>query len=257
MKLILIGTGRMGRAVEALAHEQGHDIVARFDRTHPLPDTLDALLEADVAVDFSLPDCVLGHIERCCMWGLPLVVGTTGWHEHLPRVARWVDQGGGAVLHAANFSVGVSLVRLALQGLMPLLDRLPEYDAFIHEVHHTGKVDSPSGTARLLAGVLLDGLSRKTHLAAETQHQRIDPAALHVTSTRAGHVVGTHRITLDSPFDQIELSHQAKGRDGFAAGALYAATWLKGRQGLFTLDDMLQDWLGEPAGRHQLTLTSL
>jgi 4-hydroxy-tetrahydrodipicolinate reductase len=83
------------------------------------------------------------------MWGLPLVVGTTGWHEHLPRVARWVDQGGGAVLHAANFSVGVSLVRLALQGLMPLLDRLPEYDAFILEVLHTGKVDSPSGTAHL------------------------------------------------------------------------------------------------------------
>lgn len=256
MKLVLIGTGRMGRAVEALAHEQGHDVVARFNHVYPLPDVPDEIPDADVAVDFSLPGCVLGHIERCCAWGLPLVVGTTGWHEHLPRVADRVEREGAAVLYAANFSVGVALVRLALQGLMPLLDRLPEYDAFIHEVHHTGKVDSPSGTARLLAQVLLDGLARKTHLAVETQHQRIDPAALHVTSTRAGHVFGTHRVILDSPFDQIELTHQAKGRDGFAAGALYAATWLQGRRGLFTLDDMLHDWLGEPAEQDTLTPSS-
>ncbi|MCH8961872.1 MAG: 4-hydroxy-tetrahydrodipicolinate reductase, partial [Bacteroidetes bacterium] len=124
--------------------------------------------------------------------------------------------------------------------LVPLWERLPEYDVAVHEAHHTGKVDSPSGTALLLSRVLLDGLSRKTHLETETQHQPIDPHALHVTSSRRGSVFGEHTVYLDSPFDAMAFSHQAKNRKGFAFGALKAAEWLPGRQGLFTLDDLLR-----------------
>lgn len=245
MRIALIGTGQMGSAIERLAHQRGDEVVARFNTSRPFSDAADsaALNGADVALDVSLPTVVLGHIERCCRWGVPLVVGTTGWYDALPRVRRWVDEYDAAVLYAANFSMGVALLTQALRHLTPLLDRLPDYDVALHEVHHTRKADSPSGTALTLAQVLLDGLGRKTHLETETQHQRIDPAALHVSSTRTGHVVGTHTIALEGPFDRLTLTHDATSRQGFADGALQAAAWLPGRRGLFTLEDVLQDWL--------------
>lgn len=235
----------MGQAVEAVARERGHAVVARFNTQHPLPDAEapDVLNGADVVIDFSLPAHALGHIDRYCRWRRPAVIGTTGWYDALDAVRASVARHDAAVLYAPNFSLGVALVARALHGLVPLLERLPAYDVAVHEAHHTGKVDSPSGTALLLARLLLDPLSRKTHLATETQHQAIDPAALHVTSTRVGSVFGEHTVYLDSPYDQITLAHRAKNRQGFAFGALQAAEWLPGRHGLFTLDDLLADWL--------------
>jgi 4-hydroxy-tetrahydrodipicolinate reductase len=152
-----------------------------------------------------------------------------------------VEEGQNGVLWAPNFSLGLALVSRALAGLLPLLDRLDDYDAAVHEVHHTGKVDSPSGTALRLAEELLAGLGRKTHIEAETQHGAIDPAALHVTSQRLGRVLGEHTVALDSEVDQIEIIHTAKSRRAFALGAVRAAEWVAGRQGLFTLEDMLED----------------
>ncbi len=232
----------MGRAVEVLALERGHGVVARFNTEQPLSaaENGSALHDADVVIDFSLPALALGHIKQYCRWNQNAVVGTTGWYEGLDQVRTWVAQSETALLYAPNFSLGVALLTRALHGLVPLLERLPEYDVAVHEAHHTGKVDSPSGTALLLARVLLDGLSRKTRLETETQHQPIDPRALHVTSSRLGSVFGEHTVYLDSPFDAIALSHQAKNRRGFAFGALKAAEWLPGRHGLFTLDDLLR-----------------
>ena len=240
MNIALVGTGRMGQAVEVLAAERGHTVVARFNAQYPLAAAggTSTLNGADVAIDFSLPSVALNHIRLYCQWGQAAVVGTTGWHDALDTVRTWVRDSEAAVLYAPNFSLGVALVVRALRGLAPVLDRVPEYDVALHEVHHTGKVDSPSGTALLLAQVLLDGLDRKTHLEAETQHQAIDPAALHVTSTRVGSVFGEHTVYLESPFDRITLAHQAKNRQGFAYGALKAAEWLPGRKGLFTLDNI-------------------
>lgn len=231
----------MGTAVEALALERGHDVVARFNTRNPLMAAGDAsaLNGADAAIDFSLPSLALDHIKQYGRWHQAAIVGTTGWYEALDEVRSWIAASKAAVLYAPNFSLGIALVVRALHGVLPLLDRLPEYDVAVHEAHHTGKVDSPSGTALLLAQELLGGLARKTHLDAETQHQRINPDAVHVTSTRVGSVFGAHTVYLDSPFDQITLTHQAKNRQGFAYGALTAAEWLPGRQGLFTLDDLL------------------
>lgn len=239
MKLALVGLGQMGRAVEALAPERGHEVVARFDSSNPLAGDASALGEVDVAIDFSLPEVALSHIERYCQWQQPAVVGTTGWYDALGRVQQWAAHHDAALLYAPNFSLGVALLRRAVQAALPLLDEWTEYDAFIHEVHHTRKVDSPSGTAAMLGETLLGGLARKTHLETETQHRRIDPEALHVSSTRAGRVVGQHTVGFDSAFDQITFTHEAKSRQGFAAGALRAAEWLSGRRGLYTLDDML------------------
>lgn len=235
----------MGQAVERQAVARGHEIVARYDENNPLPASSapapKEVQEADVLIDFTLPSVVLENIDRYTTWQKPAVIGTTGWSKHLKAVEEMVAGSGTGLLYAPNFSIGVAILVRALRGVLPLLEAFPEYDPFIHEVHHVRKVDSPSGTALLLGNVLVDGLTRKDHIETETQHERIDPAALHVTSARGGNVVGRHIVTLDSPFDWIELSHEARSREGFAFGAVRAAEWLKGRKGLFTLDDMLAE----------------
>ena len=233
----------MGQAVAAVAEERGHAVVARFDAEAPLLDARDdsALNGADVCVDFSVPDVALDHIHRYCFWGVDAVVGTTGWTDDLDKVRQWVEEGQNGMLWAPNFSLGLALVSRALAGMLPLLDRLDEYDVAVHEAHHTGKLDSPSGTALRLAEELLAGLARKTRIETETQHGAIDADALHVTSQRVGRVMGEHTVTLDSEVDRIEISHSAKSRRAFAVGAVRAAEWVAGRQGLFTLDDMIDD----------------
>ncbi len=244
MNIGLVGTGQMGQAVAGLASERGHQVVAQFDSARPLMAAdPQAVREAEVLIDFSLPGVVVRHIERYCTWQQPAVIGTTGWYDEMDRVEHWVEAHGGTLLYAPNFSLGVALLRNAVEHLMPLLNQLPDFDAYVHEMHHTKKVDSPSGTARMLANVLIDGLTRKTRLEPEAQHDRIDPKALHVSSTRAGSVFGEHTVGLDSPYDHLTLRHRAKNRKGFAFGALRAAEWLPGRQGLFRLDDVLADWL--------------
>ena len=197
-------------------------------------------------VDFSDPSVALAHVERYADWGVRAVVGTTGWTADLDGIRARVEAGGGAVVWAPNFSLGVALVVRALRGLLPLLDRLGGleeggYDAYVHEVHHSAKLDSPSGTALRLAEELVAGLARKTRVEPETVHGRIDAAALHVTSTRAGHVFGEHTVGLESAVDQIRITHRATDRRAFASGAVTAAEWVAGRTGLFTLDDVLAD----------------
>lgn len=239
----------MGQAIDALAPDGGHTVVARFDADTPLLDARDPgeLNGADVVIDFSLPDLALDHLHRYAFWGVDAVVGTTGWYDDLAKVREWVQEGQNAVLYAPNFSLGVAVLVRALRGALPLLDRLPMYDAWVHESHHTGKVDSPSGTALLLADEVLGGLARKDRIEPETQHGAIDPASLHVSSTRVGAVFGEHTVGFDSAVDQLQFSHIAKDRKAFAVGALQAASWVRGRAGLFTLDDMLDDWIG-PSG---------
>lgn len=239
----------MGQAVEAVAVERGHTVAARFDADHPLLDARDdsALEDADVCIDFSVPDVALDHIHRYAFWGADAVVGTTGWTDKLETVRDWIEEGQGGMLWAPNFSLGLALVERALGGVLPLLNDLEEYDVAVHEAHHTGKLDSPSGTALRLAEVLLAGLDRKTALEVETQHGAVEADALHVTSQRVGHVLGEHTVTLDSEVDQIQIVHTAKSRRAFAVGAVRAAEWVRGRKGLFTLDDMIDDGIGRGA----------
>lgn len=246
MTIALVGTGQTGSVVAKQVRTTGHTLIATYDADRPLLDAdPEPLTNADVVIDFSLPSLALDHIERYCTVGVPAVVGTTGWYESLDTVQALVDAHEAALLYAPNFSVGVAVLRRAVQKAATLMDALPDYDAFVHEVHHRKKVDSPSGTAQMLGEVVRDALQRKTHIESETQHDRIDPKALHVSSTRAGSVFGEHTVAFDSPHDQLRLSHKAKGRTGFAAGALAAAEWLPGRTGLFTLDDMLDHLIND------------
>ncbi len=246
MKIALVGTGQMGQAVAQVAPDRGHEVVARFDSERPFLDAAPSALDGvDAAVDFSLPNLAFDHVRRYCEWQQPAVVGTTGWYDNLDTVEGLVDEHQASLLYAPNFSIGVAVVRRALEAVAPLLNELDDYDPFVQEVHHTNKIDSPSGTAQMLGEVLVEALDRKGYVETETQHQRIDPDAVHVTSTRAGSVFGEHTVTFDGPYDQISVEHRAKNRQGFAAGAVRAAEWLQGRQGLFTLEDVLRDWLAD------------
>jgi 4-hydroxy-tetrahydrodipicolinate reductase len=239
----------MGTAVSEVAIERRHEVAFRFDEERPLPENQDALAGVDVAVDFSLPELAPTHIERYCRWRVPAVIGTTGWYDRLDDVRAWVSEHDASLFYAPNFSIGVALLAGAIRAVTPLVDKLSEYDAYIHEVHHVNKLDSPSGTALMLAEILTSGVDRKSHVEVETQHGPIAAKALHVSSSRAGGVFGKHTVAFDSPFDELAFSHQAKNRKGFAFGAVRAAEWLPGKQGLYTLDDLLGEWIGSATQR--------
>jgi 4-hydroxy-tetrahydrodipicolinate reductase len=226
MRILIVGTGKMGRAVAAMAAAKGHQVdpVGGGDNAGGRALTGDRLRGVDVAVEFTRPDAAPGNLERLIEGGVPVVTGTTGWDAELPRIARLVEARGGALLHAANFSVGVHLFLRAARALGAEFAGREGFDAFILEEHHAAKADAPSGTARVLQARLRDADPGRTYA---------------ITSIRAGAIPGTHLVTYDGPYETVTLTHTARSRDGFAAGALAAAEWLPGRAGVHTFDDML------------------
>ena len=238
VKIALLGYGRMGREVESVAQEEGHEIVARLDGPDARIDR-ESLAGADVAVDFTLPAAAVGNIRAVADAGVDLVVGTTGWYDRMDEARAAVEAAGTGMIWAANFSLGVHLFFRAARALAEMADELAAYDVHVHEAHHRHKVDHPSGTARRLADILVEALDRKERWESGPPEGAPDPATLLVTSTRAGEIPGTHRVGLEGPDDRLELVHEARGRRGFARGAVTAARWIRGRAGVFTLDDML------------------
>jgi 4-hydroxy-tetrahydrodipicolinate reductase len=227
MRLAIVGNGRMGRAVAEVAEERSHvvhAIVGREENAGGAALTRERLAGVDAAIEFTRPDAVVANLERLIEAGVPTVTGTTGWSAELPRITRLVDARRGALLHAANFSVGVHLFLRAARDLAARFAGRPEFDSFILEEHHAAKLDAPSGTAAELRALL--------HAA--------DPAReFPVTSVRAGSIPGTHVVTYDGPYDSVTLSHVARSRRGFAAGAVAAAEWLPGRVGVHEFEAML------------------
>ena len=234
MKIALIGFGKMGREIDSIAREQG-DVVARiFDSRHAVKP--EALADVDVCIEFSTPEAVLPNIRAAIEARRDIVVGTTGWDQHLPEIREAVSES--ALLYSTNFSLGMNIFFRIAKTAADLIDRAPDYDPYIHESHHRQKIDSPSGTALSLARILLERIERKKEILAKPADGRIRPELLHVSSTRAGTIAGTHTIGFDSDADMIELRHVAKSRRGFALGALTAARWLRGRKGVYTMDDV-------------------
>ena len=217
----------MGRAVAEIAVEREHvvhAIVGRAENAGGAALTRERLAGVDAAIEFTRPDAVVTNLERLIEAGIPTVTGTTGWNAELPRIARLVEARRGALLYAANFSAGVHLFLRAARDLAARFAGQPEFDSFILEEHHEAKVDAPSGTAAALRGRL-----RET-----------DPArGFPITSVRAGSIPGTHVVTYDGPHDTVALSHVARSRRGFAAGAVAAAEWLPGRPGVHDFEEML------------------
>ncbi len=240
LQIAVAGTGRMGKAVIASSTSRGHEISQYFNRDNPV--TEEALKrKPDVVIDFTRPEIAVQNIKYYCRANVPAVVGTTGWYDKVIDVRRLVNQHNATVLYSPNYSLGIQLILQALRAIAPLLNKLPEFDVALHELHHTAKIDSPSGTAINLATELVKNIERKHEWGGpSTPH---DPLQLEVSATRLGHVFGQHRVMIDGPTDNIVLEHTAKDRGGFALGAIRAAEWIQGRAGLFTLEDMLSDWL--------------
>ena len=226
-RIAIVGYGRMGRAVDALAAEHGCDVVARLD----VEDNRDgagidspALDGAEVAIEFSLADAVATNVTRLAARGIDVVVGTTGWDGQVAEVRRAAEAAGIGVVHAANFSLGVNLFAAIVERAAELFGRRDDFGAWIHEAHHAAKRDAPSGTA-----LALEAAMRGAGYASP----------IDVASTRAGRMPGTHTVGFDGAFDTITVTHAARDRATFARGALEAARWVRGRRGWFTMRDVL------------------
>ena len=230
MKIALIGYGAMGQLVGRLAIEQGHEIALTLDvedADRRVEDLAKALRGCDVAIDFSIADTVPKNAEACALAGVPIVVGTTGWLAQLAEVQRVVTDHDGALIYGANFSVGVQVFYRIAARAAELFRDLDSYDGFIEEAHHKRKRDAPSGTAVQLHKIVAEKLGHEVPVA----------------STRAGYIPGTHRLGFDSAADQITLTHEARSREGFAAGALVAARWIVGRKGVFEFSEVFDEIL--------------
>jgi 4-hydroxy-tetrahydrodipicolinate reductase len=227
VKIAIIGNGKMGKAVAALALERGHAIhtvVNRIENSQGRALTGERLNGADVAIEFTRPDAAVVNLERIIELGIPAVTGTTGWFEELPRVTALVQQRRGALLHAANFSLGVHLFFRAARDLARRFRGRSEFAVSIREEHHAAKLDAPSGTALLL----------QRQLWAEEPGRKFP-----ITSVRTGDAPGNHTLTYEGQYETVSLSHVTRSRQVFAAGALAAAEWLPGHTGVFTFEEML------------------
>lgn len=242
MNIALIGYGKMGREIERISSDRNIAIKKIFtakDNVAGAGINKRSLKDVDVCVDFSTPASAFGNIEATAECGTNIVVGTTGWYDKLPEVNKLVRASGTGVLYAPNFSIGMNIFNHVLKSTLQYIDKFDLYDAAIQDTHHSAKADSPSGTALALGEIILEHLRSKKEIISNGLHKKIQPGQLHIASTRVGTIVGNHRVIFDSEADTIELVHTAKSRSGFALGALLAAEWLKGKKGLFTMNDVI------------------
>lgn len=235
MKIALFGYGKMGKLVEQIAQERGHEIVAIINKANQTAN----IEKADVCIDFSSPHSVISHLSLAAQKKKPIVIGTTGWLDSLPTVKEMSEKSKIGVIYAPNFSIGAHLFFHMIAHASRLVDAFDEYDVSGFEQHHNQKVDSPSGTALVLGEILLKELKRKNSIVWEPLQRSLKKEEIHFTSLRSGHTPGTHTIIFDSEADSLTLSHQARDRRGFALGAVKAAEWIKNRVGFFTIDDLL------------------
>ena len=242
MNLALIGYGKMGKEIELIAREKGLKITKTFTSKNNSGGsglTTASLKDVDVCIDFSAPAAAMDNITAAASCGKSIVVGTTGWYDRMDQVKTLVKERKIGFLYATNFSLGMNIFSQIVMDAAHLLEKHPEYDVAISEVHHKGKVDSPSTTALSLGSLIMQTMRRKTELLMETSHREIKPNQLHVTSTRIGSVNGKHAVMFDSESDTIEVIHTARSRRGFALGAVVAAECLKGKKGFYTMRDVI------------------
>lgn len=229
MKIALFGYGKMGKMIEAIAVKRGHEVVARIGKD----DTPD-LNDADVAIDFSIPEAAFKNITHCFSKGVPVVSGTTGWLEKYDEAVSLCNDLNGAFIYASNFSLGVNLFFELNKKLTRMMAGLDAYTPEMEEIHHIHKLDAPSGTAITLAEGIIENSGFESWQADEPGENVVP-----ISSVRTGEVPGTHTITWKSEVDQIDITHTAHNREGFALGAVIAAEWLKGKSGVYGMKDVL------------------
>ncbi|MFP4549197.1 MAG: 4-hydroxy-tetrahydrodipicolinate reductase [Spirochaetales bacterium] len=253
MRIAIVGYGRMGRMIEQIARQRKHEVTLVVDPQisgdgpgqAELAKTLTAesLTEADVAIEFSLPEGVKENVARYIEAAVPAVIGTTGWLDQLDDITKRIKAADGALLYGANFSIGAHVFFKAAEYATSLVAELPEYDLAVHEMHHSNKKDSPSGTALTLANRVIAAHPRKSKIETARFDRAPEEDELHVSSTRGGAVPGTHTLYLDSQADTVEVRHTARSREGFALGAVRAAEWLVGKKGVFEVEEFISELL--------------
>lgn len=240
MRIALLGYGKMGKAIEKIALQRGHEIVAKVNSSNPIENV--DFSNVDVAIEFSLPTLVLKHIDYCLGKNTPIVVGTTAWNEHLDRITTEVNQKQGALLHASNFSIGVNLFFEMNRKLAKLMSNYSDYKAEIEEIHHLQKLDAPSGTAITIAqDIMFENSNYDAWTLGEETKPSTTSTQLPVTSYRKPDVPGTHIVSYTSPIDTITLSHEAHNREGFALGSVIGAEFIHNKTGVFTMSDVLKN----------------
>lgn len=235
MNIALIGYGKMGREIEAIALKRNHNIVLKVNRENAETFSAEELGKADVAIEFSTPHTVISNIKKCLEAGVPIVVGTTGWYDNFKEMEQLCAEKKGSLFHATNFSVGVNLFFKVNKYLAELMNGYPDYEVSMEEIHHIHKLDKPSGTAITLANQVIEKIDRKTKWSVDNKSED----TLFIKDVREGEVPGTHIIKYASAIDDIEIMHKAHNRKGFALGAVIAAEFLKGKTGIYTMNDVI------------------
>ncbi|MBZ4190096.1 4-hydroxy-tetrahydrodipicolinate reductase [Niabella beijingensis] len=236
MKIALIGYGKMGKAIEAIALERGHEIVLKIDLGNTEEFTPENLQQADVAIEFTGPHTAFENLVKLIRFGVPVVSGSTGWLEKMPELLQLINQHDGAFLYASNFSIGVNLFFELNKKLAALMHGHADYSVSLEEIHHTEKKDAPSGTAITLAEQVMDVYTEKTTWVNDVLPRE---GELLITSKRIDPAPGTHTITYSSDIDDISITHIAHNRKGFALGAVLAAEFINDKKGVFTMKDVL------------------
>jgi 4-hydroxy-tetrahydrodipicolinate reductase len=236
MRIALIGYGKMGQMIDELAAAKGHEVVLKINIDNTEEFTAENISQAEVAIEFTGPSSAYGNVRRCIDFGIPVVTGSTGWNEQLVDIKNYVIARNGSFLHASNFSIGVNIFFEVNKLLARLMASQADYEVQLREIHHTAKVDAPSGTAVSLAEHVLTNLPRKkkwvNHAASAEDEvsiisERIDPAP------------GIHHVRYSSEIDDIEIIHTAHNRKGFASGAIVAAEYIHNKKGVFTMQEVL------------------
>ena len=240
MKIALLGYGKMGQVIERIALERGHEIVLKKDENN----TFDGLSNADVAIDFSVPTAAVSNISNCFQANVPVISGTTGWLENYDEVAALCNEKNGAFISSSNFSLGVNIFFEVNEYLAKIMSKFDSYKVSMEEIHHTQKLDAPSGTAISLAKGVIENSSYTNWTLEKPEADNPSDSELakqiHIEAKRIGTVPGTHTVTYNSSVDAIEIKHTAHNREGFALGAVIAAEWIVGKQGIFTMKDVLE-----------------
>ena len=236
MKIALIGYGKMGKTIEKMAVEQGHQVVLKFDVDNFDEFTVENIKKADVAIEFTRPEGAAENIKKCIEAGVPVVCGTTGWLEKKPEVDALCKAKGSAFFYASNYSVGVNIFFALNKFLAKMMNEQPQYNLETEEIHHTQKLDAPSGTSITLAEGIIENISSKKEWVNNASKAK---SKVPIISKRIDKVPGTHTINYQSAIDDIEIKHTAHSRAGFAGGAIQAAEWIIGKKGVFGMSDML------------------
>ena len=250
LNIAIIGYGKMGKEIETSTIESGHNVKSIIDpkvkKTGKYFNKIDeeSLKGVDVCIDFTMPKVALDNIKKIAKHKKNIIIGTTGWYDQLDEAKKIVENNNIGLLYAPNFSIGVNLFFKIIENASKAFNKFDTYDPFVIELHHNQKLDSPSGTAKKLGEIIIKNTDRKTIAQNDKLDRKINPEELHIASVRTGSIPGTHTVGFDSQADTIELKHTARGRKGFAQGAVVAAKWIQNKKGTYTIEHMMKSIIG-------------